>query len=161
MTGQILLAWLKLLAMDGDLARAEPRTLRPDPARRRPAGPRRAAPPPENPGNLAIGLGHHDRMAAHRRAAASPLTSAKPSLPSRKETPGARGTPATGPPAGPPSYPDAKIHARNAAQHRSTPAINPDERSGLGDPEGLAFPTTSSHRNFRRPKSRKIEASIR
>jgi hypothetical protein len=28
MTGQILLAWLKLLALDDDLARAEPRTLR-------------------------------------------------------------------------------------------------------------------------------------
>jgi len=29
MTGQILLAWLKLLALDADLARAEPKTLRP------------------------------------------------------------------------------------------------------------------------------------
>ena len=29
MTGAILLAWLKLLALDGDLARAEPKTLRP------------------------------------------------------------------------------------------------------------------------------------
>ena len=28
MTGPILLAWLKLLVLDGDLARAEPRTLR-------------------------------------------------------------------------------------------------------------------------------------
>ena len=28
MTGQILLAWLKLLALDGDLASAEPRALR-------------------------------------------------------------------------------------------------------------------------------------
>jgi hypothetical protein len=28
MTGQVLLAWLKLLALDGDLAKAEPRTLR-------------------------------------------------------------------------------------------------------------------------------------
>src|ERR1700730_6004816 len=28
MTGQILLAWLKLLALDGDLATAEPKTLR-------------------------------------------------------------------------------------------------------------------------------------
>ena len=28
MTGQILLAWLKLLALDGDLGRAEPKTLR-------------------------------------------------------------------------------------------------------------------------------------
>jgi len=29
MTGQILLAWLKLLALDGELPRAEPKTLRP------------------------------------------------------------------------------------------------------------------------------------
>jgi hypothetical protein len=29
MTGQILLAWLKLLALDGELAKAEPKTLRP------------------------------------------------------------------------------------------------------------------------------------
>ena len=29
MTGQILLAWLKLLTLDGDLAKAEPKTLRP------------------------------------------------------------------------------------------------------------------------------------
>jgi hypothetical protein len=29
MTGQILLAWLKLLALDGDLAKAEPKTPRP------------------------------------------------------------------------------------------------------------------------------------
>ena len=37
----ILLAWLKLLALDGDLAKAEPKTLRlPDPARRCPAGTR-------------------------------------------------------------------------------------------------------------------------
>jgi hypothetical protein len=28
MTGQILLTWLRLLALDGDLARAEPKTLR-------------------------------------------------------------------------------------------------------------------------------------
>ena len=28
MIGQILLAWLKLLALDGDLAKAEPKTLR-------------------------------------------------------------------------------------------------------------------------------------
>jgi parallel beta-helix repeat protein len=30
------------------------------------------------------------------------------------------------------SYPDAKIAATNAAGRRSAPAINPDERSGLG-----------------------------
>jgi hypothetical protein len=38
MTGQILLAWLKLLALDGDLARAEPQhAALPGAARRRPA----------------------------------------------------------------------------------------------------------------------------
>ncbi len=56
MTGQILLAWLKLLALDGDLAKAEPKTLRrPRAARRRPAGPRRTETAPENPGDLAMG----------------------------------------------------------------------------------------------------------
>jgi hypothetical protein len=40
MTGQILLAWLKLLALDGDLARAEPKTLRPGAAHHSPPGPR-------------------------------------------------------------------------------------------------------------------------
>jgi hypothetical protein len=29
MMAQILLAWLKLIALDGDLAKAEPKTLRP------------------------------------------------------------------------------------------------------------------------------------
>jgi hypothetical protein len=37
MTGQILLAWLKLLALDGELARAEPKTLRPGCCTPRPA----------------------------------------------------------------------------------------------------------------------------
>jgi len=47
MTGQILLAWLKLLALDGDLSSAEPKTLRrAHAARRRPSGPRRTAAPP-------------------------------------------------------------------------------------------------------------------
>jgi hypothetical protein len=36
-----LLSWLRLIALDGDLAKAEPKTLRlPGPARRREAGPR-------------------------------------------------------------------------------------------------------------------------
>jgi hypothetical protein len=39
MTGCILLAWLKLIALDGDLAKAEPKTLRTPPARRRPPRP--------------------------------------------------------------------------------------------------------------------------
>jgi hypothetical protein len=55
MTGQILLAWLKLLALDGDLAKAEPRTLRYRVLHGRPAGPRRPETAPENPGDLAMG----------------------------------------------------------------------------------------------------------
>ena len=39
--------------------------------------------------------------------------------------------PATGPPAGPLSYPDTKILTANGASRPSAPAINPDERSGL------------------------------
>ena len=45
--------------------------------------------------------------------------------------------PATGPAAGPLSYPDAKIATTNGASRPSAPAINPDERSGLGIAPGL------------------------
>ena len=56
MTGQILLAWLKLLALDGDLAKAEPKTLRYRVLHAAgPPGPRRAETAPENPGDLAVG----------------------------------------------------------------------------------------------------------
>src|SRR5271165_5568994 len=56
----------------------------------------------------------------------------KPSLRSKKENPpGPVETPATGPAAGPLSYPDAKIVTANGASRPSAPAINPDERSGL------------------------------
>ena len=98
MTGQILLAWLKLLALDGDLARAEPKMLRYRVLHTGgPAGPRRSAATPEDPGILAVGRSDHDRLQARQRAPASPLSSPKPSLLSRKENRGARGTPATQP----------------------------------------------------------------
>jgi hypothetical protein len=47
MTACILLAWLKLLALDGDLARAEGSTL-PPPARRRLPRPRRTPQTPQD-----------------------------------------------------------------------------------------------------------------
>jgi len=98
MTGQILLAWLKLLALDGNLARAEPQDAAlPGAARRRPARARRPETAPEDPGGLAVGRGDHRRMAARQRAPATPLTSAKPSPRSRKDRPRARGPPATRP----------------------------------------------------------------
>ena len=130
MTGQILLAWLKLLALDGDLATAEPKTLRAGAAHCGPAGPRRAAAPPENPGHLAMERGDHHRVAADHRAPASPLTRRKPSLQPRKETRGARGTPAASPPAGPPSYPDAKIHARTRPRDCPRQPPNPVKDQG-------------------------------
>src|SRR5271166_3303869 len=62
----------------------------------------------------------------------------KPSLRSKKENPpGPVETPATGPAAGPLSYPDAKIVTANGASRPSEPAINPDERSGLGTDRNL------------------------
>jgi hypothetical protein len=118
MTGQILLAWLKLLGLDGDLARAEPKTLRPGAARCCPAGARRAAAPPENPGILAVGRGDHGRVEAHQRAPASPLSSAKPSLQSRKEPRGARGTPG---------------HLARQPGHRHTPTLKSRLQTGPAD----------------------------
>ena len=44
-----------------------------------------------------------------------------------------------GPPAGPPSYPGAKIVAANRASRPSAPAINPDERSGLARDIGWEY----------------------
>ena len=110
MTAQILLAWLKLLAL-----RRRPRQSRaqdaalPHPARRRPAGARRAAAPPEDPGHLAMGRGHHGRVAADRSPSPrKPPDHRKPSLRARKETSGACGTPG---------------HPARQPGHRRTPAI--------------------------------------
>ena len=52
------------------------------------ADPRRPPAPPEDPGQLALGRRHRDRLEPDQRPAARPLTSIKPSLRSRKEHPG-------------------------------------------------------------------------
>ena len=56
LTAAALLAWLRLLALDGrpGQGRAEDPAL-PHPARRRPADPRRPPAPPQDPGQLALG----------------------------------------------------------------------------------------------------------
>ena len=97
MTGQILLAWLKLLALDGDLAKAEPKTLRYrvlHAAARLVRGGRQRR---QNPGHLAMGRGDHRRVAAHRRAPASPLTSTNHPCDPGRTTPGPVEPPATRP----------------------------------------------------------------
>lgn len=111
MTGQILLAWLKLLALDGDLAKAAQDTALPCAAHRRPPGPRRAETASENPGHLGMGRSDHGRVAAHRRAPASPLTSENRPCDQEGQAPGPTGPPLPGPVAGPLSYPDAEIAA--------------------------------------------------
>jgi hypothetical protein len=87
MTACILLAWLKLLALDGDLAKAEPKKL-PRPARRRPPRARQAAAMAENRRILALGQSGHRRLEADQRPSASALTSTNPSRRARKENPG-------------------------------------------------------------------------
>ena len=82
-----LLAWLAHLALDGDLARAEPKTLRQDPARRRPAHPRQPPPAAENRRNLALGHRHRRRLDPDQRPAAGSLTRRKPAQRPRKDTP--------------------------------------------------------------------------
>ena len=98
MTACILLAWLKLLALDGDLAKAEPKTLRYrllHAAARLVRGGRRRT--------LKIAATwpwtrrDHYRLAAYPRNAASSLTSRNPSRRSGKDHPGPVEPPATRP----------------------------------------------------------------
>ena len=86
-----LLSWLRLIALDGDLAKAEPKNLRP--ARRREISPRRPPPAAENPCHLALGRRHSHRLGPDHRLAARTLTSEKPPLRHRRSNPGACGTP--------------------------------------------------------------------
>src|SRR3974377_2081424 len=115
MIASILLAWFKLLALDGDLAKAEPKTLRYRVLHTAPRLVRGgAAPPPKNPGDLAVVRCDHRRVAAYRRAAATPLTSAKPSLRARKQTRDPWNPRPSGPTAGPLSYAGTQSRARKA-----------------------------------------------
>ena len=91
----------------------------PGPACRREAGPRWPPPAAENPRHLALGRGHRHRLGPDHRPATRALTSEKPPLRQGRSTPGPVEPPATGPPAGPPSYPDRKITNCSAAQPRS------------------------------------------
>ncbi len=109
LTAAALLAWLRLLALDSDLAKAEPKALRPHLARRRPPGAHRPPAPPQNLRHLALGTRDRDRLAAHQRPAPSPLTSTKPSQRPRKQPRGPWNPRPPGPPAGPLSLPDPKI----------------------------------------------------
>jgi hypothetical protein len=121
MTGQILLAWLNLLSLDGGLAKAEPKTMRYRVLHAAAlAGTRRMAAPAKNPGILTAGRGHH-RLAAHRYASASPLNSANHPCDPRKDKPRARGLPATAPPVGPPSTQTLKSRSQAAPPtHRAS-----------------------------------------
>ena len=80
-----LLSWLRLIALNGDLAKAEPKTLRP--ACRRETGPRRPPAAAENPRHLALGRCHRHRLGPDHRPATRTLTSGKPPLRHRTEYP--------------------------------------------------------------------------
>jgi len=94
MMAQILLAWLKLLALDGDLAKAEPKTLRVLNATARlvRGGRRRWKFPPAG-----RGPSDHPGLAADQRTTGHRLTSMDSFLRPVEGTPGARGTPGTRP----------------------------------------------------------------
>ncbi len=127
-----LLSWLRLLALDGDLAKAEPKTLRPGPARRREADPRRPPPAAENPGALALGKGHSHRLGPDYRPATRTLTSEKPPLRYRREQPGGLWNPR--PPARRPGRRHTPIVKSRTVQQFSRgpgPALRPHESSGL------------------------------
>ena len=89
-----LLSWLRLIALDGDLARAEPKTLRYrilHAAGKLARGGRRLT--AENPRYLALGRRHSHRLGPDHRPATRTLTSAKPPLRHGRSNPGACGTP--------------------------------------------------------------------
>jgi Transposase DDE domain group 1 len=124
LTAATLLAWLKLFALDGSLARAEPKTLRIlHAAARLTRGGRQ---PPQHRRNMAVGRGHHHRLGPDQRPAAGALTTSKPSLRSRKTSR------PPGPPAGPPSYPGPKTrstircgsHPRAVTGHRESSGLD-------------------------------------
>ncbi|MCW2935883.1 MAG: family transposase [Actinomycetia bacterium] len=105
LTAATLLAWLRLLALDGDLAKAEPKTLRilHAAARLASSGRRRRL---RIAATWALGRCHRRRLGGNHRPAAGPMTRANPSRRPRKEhTKGPRGTPPPGAPAGWPVIP--------------------------------------------------------
>jgi hypothetical protein len=128
MTACILLSWLKFLALDGDLATAEPKTLRYRVLRaaaRLVRGGRRGI--GENRRQLALGRGGHHRLAAYPGHPASPLTR-KPVPASKEGNPGARGTPPA--PVRQPGHchtPALKSSPRTQPARGPAAAINPDE----------------------------------
>ena len=142
----ILLSWLKLLALDGDLAKAEPKTLRYrvlHAAARLVRGGRRRT--------LKIAAAwpwaeeDHHRLAAHPGHPAPHLTSTEPIPPSKEGNPGARGTP--GHPARQPGHrhtPGLKSTSRNRKTRPPAAAINPCERSGLTSPSSPSPPTPTN-----------------
>ena len=116
-----LLSWLRHIALDGELARAEPKTLRYrilHTAGTLVRGGRRRRLKISRTWPWADADSH--RLDPDHRPAASTLTSSNPSLATRKEQPRGPWNPRPpGPPAGPPSYPDPKITNRSTAQPRS------------------------------------------
>jgi Transposase DDE domain group 1 len=126
-----LLSWLKLIALGGDLARAEPKTL-PGPACRRETGPRRPPPAAENPRHLALGRGHRHRLGPGHRPATRALTSEKPPLRRRRSNP--RGLWNPRPPVGQPGHrhtPTLKSRTVQRLSRRPGPVIRRHESSGL------------------------------
>jgi hypothetical protein len=112
-----LLAWLRHLALDGHLAKAEPKDpALPHPARRRPPDNQRTAAAPENRRHLALGAGDHDRLEPDHRHGASTLTGTE-AIPAIKEgTPGPVEPPAIRPASRPLLSRDPKIKFHYAAR---------------------------------------------
>jgi hypothetical protein len=112
MIAQILLAWLKLIALDGDLARAEPKTLRsvscmPLPAWCAEDAADAGNSPPPGPGpRQSPGPGS---LSAHSPTSAEQHESFPATC---RKDPGPVEPPASGPPAGFLSYPDPKFSLR-------------------------------------------------
>ena len=126
MIAAILLAWLKLLALDGDLAKAEPKTLRyriMHAAVRLVRGGRRRRLKIQATWPWAAAI-----MAAWQRIDAlpqAPLTSTNPSQRPGKDNPRPVEPRPPDPPAGLSPYPSTKIRVQNAAPRSSSASHQP------------------------------------
>ncbi len=124
-----LLAWLKLIALDGALARSRAQDLAiQDLARRRPPGPQRLPPDPQDRRHLALGRHHHRSVAASRRARPRAITDRPCPAPPTSQTQAPWKPPDTRPASRATimPMPSDEDHLRSQRGHHA-PAITPHE----------------------------------
>lgn len=130
MTAQTLLAWLRLLALDSDLAGANPGRCAIAPCTPPPRA-RRVPQTLEIRRELALGRGEHPGLAAYLGPPGTPPDQHQPTPATTEKSPGPVEPPGTRPASGPPSHPGLKTKIHYAARRPPKVSNGPRESSGL------------------------------